>query len=120
MTIKKNTVYTFDSFMVQFSPSFMGYFWSQGDFLTADNSWQEDGLVFSLDMALDSKFEMHQREVFNILDLLGELGGVLEVITIIFFFIAAPVAEHSFYMQLFDQLYLAKTKNRTILPNNHI
>jgi hypothetical protein len=46
-----------------------------------------------------------------LLDLLGDLGGVTEVIMIVFGLIIFPVSEHSFIIKAVKKLYMAKTKN---------
>jgi hypothetical protein len=46
-----------------------------------------------------------------LLDLLGDLGGVTEVIMIVFGLFIFPVSEHSFIIKAVKKLYMAKTKN---------
>lgn len=48
------------------------------------------------------------------LDLLGDLGGVTEVIMICFGFMIYPISEHSFYMKAFKKLFIAKTSNEKL------
>jgi len=43
------------------------------------------------------------------MDLLGDLGGVTEVVMICFGFFLFPIAEHSFTMKAIKNLYLART-----------
>lgn len=47
-------------------------------------------------------------------DLLGDLGGVTEVIMIIFGFWIYPISEHSFYLKAFKKLFIAKTADENM------
>lgn len=52
--------------------------------------------------------------MYNSLDLLGDLGGVTEVIMIFFGFILTSVSEHSFYLTATSKLFFARTSDSTI------
>ena len=51
----------------------------------------------------------YQREAYGLLDLLGDLGGVTEIIMIIFGLALYPVSAHSFYVHAAKLFYFAKT-----------
>lgn len=53
-------------------------------------------------------------------DLLGDLGGVTEVIMICFGFMLYPISEHSFYLKAFKKLFLAKTADENIFIKKKI
>ena len=54
------------------------------------------------------------------MDLLGDLGGVTEVIMIIFGFILYPISEHSYTLKAIKRLYLARTnKNGLFLEEKN-
>ena len=46
------------------------------------------------------------------LDLLGDLGGIVEVILICFFLFITPISEHSFYLKAAHRLFWARTKDK--------
>jgi len=61
----------------------------------------------------------HTRKVYGWIDLLGDLGGVTEVIMIVFGFFLFPISEHSFFLKAIKKLYLVRTEdNSMFLPNN--
>ena len=45
-------------------------------------------------------------------DLLGDLGGVTEIIMIVFGFILFSISEHSFYLTASQKLYYARTAEK--------
>lgn len=53
----------------------------------------------------------HERAIYSLLDLLGDLGGVTEVMMIVFCFIILPISEHSFVVKAMKKLYIARTKD---------
>lgn len=56
----------------------------------------------------------YQRDAYNILGVLGDLGGIVEVIMIIFGFFLFPISEHSFYLKAARMLYYARTKDEKL------
>jgi hypothetical protein len=47
---------------------------------------------------------------------LGSLGGIGNIMVIIFGFILYPISEHSFNMKAFKKFYFARTKDQTLFP----
>jgi hypothetical protein len=60
---------------------------------------------------LDSIQIDHERTIYNFLDLMGDLGGVMEVFTLVFGIFIFPVSEFSFLLKGISILYLARTKD---------
>lgn len=60
-------------------------------------------------MFIDQVTIQHGRRIYSLFDLLGDLGGVTEVIMICFGFLLYPISEHSFYLKAFKKLFIAKT-----------
>lgn len=52
----------------------------------------------------------HERAIYSLLDLLGDLGGVTEVMMIVFCFLLLPISEHSFIVKAMKKLYIARTR----------
>lgn len=50
------------------------------------------------------------RKVYNLLDMLSDLGGITEVMLIIFSRFMNPISKHSFNLKVIKKLYLANTK----------
>ena len=58
---------------------------------------------------LEDETIRHVRYIYGMLDVLGDLGGVTEVIMLLFGFFLYPIAEHSFILQALRRLYKART-----------
>ena len=65
-------------------------------------------------MMLESESIRHIRYIYSLLDILGDLGGVTEVIMLLFGFFLYPIAEHSFGLQALRRLYKARTKDNDL------
>ena len=48
------------------------------------------------------------------MDLIGDLGGVLEVIMVCFGFIIYPVSEHSYVLTALNKLFLVRTSSPSL------
>ena len=60
----------------------------------------------------------HTRKVYNILDLLSDLGGVLEIISLLFGFLILPISEFSFILKAAKRLYMVRAKDQSLFLNN--
>ena len=59
---------------------------------------------------LSSLQKANDRAVYGIIDLLGDLGGVLEVIMVITGIFLCPISEHHFILQATKRMFLARSK----------
>jgi hypothetical protein len=66
-------------------------------------------LLYSSTIQLHNESVKFNRQIYNIFDLLGDLGGVTEVIMIVFGFFLFSISEHSFYLTAFSELFYART-----------
>jgi len=63
-------------------------------------------MTISLDM---THFE-YKRHVYNFVDFLGELGGILELIVFLCGIIMYPINEHKFYVYSLSKLFIKEPK----------
>ena len=63
---------------------------------------------------MDQTTILHTRRIYSLFDLLGDLGGVTEVIMLAFGFMLYPISEHSFYLKAIKKLFIAKTTNEKL------
>ena len=67
---------------------------------------------------MDAKKVFHKRMIYNLFDLLGDLGGLFEMTLMIFGFFLLPISEHSFIYHAARNLYSAKTKNNNLFQQD--
>jgi hypothetical protein len=72
------------------------------------------GDLFSVFLFLQSESITHRREVFNFLDLIGELGGVIEVFILIFGVVLYPISKFSFFLKATKMLFHARTSDSSM------
>ena len=56
----------------------------------------------------------HERVIYSLLDLLGDLGGVTEIVTLIFGIFIYPISNHSYHIAAIKRMFLAKTKDANL------
>lgn len=65
-------------------------------------------------MFLQAVTVSHYRRVYGIMDLLGDLGGVTEILALLFGFLLLPFAEHFFILDATKKIFMAKTNNESL------
>jgi hypothetical protein len=97
-------------------PSQEGTFYDIGSKTTINLPQQSSrpNMIGQVKIVLDSNSIEHERSRYNLLDLLGDLGGVLEVFMLVFGLIAFPISEFSFVMKAISILFLARTKDNDL------
>ena len=66
--------------------------------------------LFIMAVRLDQIGVSENRSVYGWLDVLGDLGGVMEIILLAFGFFLYPFSEHSFILNAANSLFYASTK----------
>ena len=66
-------------------------------------------MLYSSIIWLHNENRKFNRTIYNIFDLLGDLGGVVEVVMIIFGSFLYSVSEVSFYLTAIGKLFYART-----------
>ena len=67
--------------------------------------------MLNIYIGFDSGLNEYKREVYNLLDLMGDLGGVLEVMIFVCGIMLYPISEHSFVLKALNLLYLVKSND---------
>lgn len=58
---------------------------------------------------LDHEKSIHSRHIYGFIDFLGDIGGVLEVISFGFGLILLPISYHSFILKASRKFFMART-----------
>ena len=61
--------------------------------------------------SLNNQEVYHERQVFTVTDLLGNIGGILDILLLIAKLLISPYASLSFMNTFISKLYTIKTKN---------
>lgn len=69
----------------------------------------EPNKLYESILMLHEEKHQHERKIYGLIDLLGDLGGVLEVVTVVFGIILYPISFHSFILELSNRIFLART-----------
>jgi len=59
----------------------------------------------------------YSREIYNYWDLLGDVGGVMEVFQVFFGFLILPISYHNFVIKATSKLFEAKTKDEGLFKS---
>lgn len=70
--------------------------------------------LFHTQVVLEPEQQVHQRGVYGIIDLLGDLGGQIEIYLFVFGWIMFALSERSFTLKATKNLFLAKTKDKNM------
>ena len=70
--------------------------------------------LFNTKFWLQAQSVIHERAVYGSLDLLGDLGGVTEVVMLVFGFILFPISEHSFTLKAAKKMFKARTAEKDL------
>ena len=71
----------------------------------------EPDLLLANKFYLTDKIWTHKRKIYDIVAVLGDLGGVSEVITLIMGAFLFPISESSFNIMSTKRMFLARTKS---------
>ena len=83
------------------------------DFNGQEYRWKP-GQFMWIDFYVSSEQNEHTRQIYNLLDLASDFGGVLSVVATAATILLAAISEHSFIVRALQNLYVAKTPNHKL------
>ena len=63
---------------------------------------------------MDERGTSHKREVYTVIDALGDIGGILEIIFLMFGTIFLPISRHSFYLRASRFMFFARSRDSNL------
>ena len=97
--MRKHEIQTMDNYLFVDIPTYEGSFFQISSMLRRPYHIDKmPGELFRCSLFLQSEKVLHQREIFNLLDLVGDLGGVIEVMILIFGIVFFPISKQSFIL----------------------
>jgi hypothetical protein len=65
-----------------------------------------------------TKVYNHKRVIFGWFDLLGKLGGITNVMMLMFGFVLFSISEHSFILKAAKKLFIARTRTKYLFKKD--
>ena len=98
-------------FYVAGDSTYESTFYNSVNFVDRDEQWEDNtnDKLAKINIYISSLKRMHTREVYGFIDILGDLGGVLEVIMVVMSGILMPISEHHFILQAAKRMFMAKS-----------
>ena len=92
-------------------PSYEEYFYDIGrrNSFQSDKITEDPNLVYTQKISLHDQYILHSRSGYGMLEIIGDLGGVMEVFLFCLAIIVRPFAVFSFNMKALQKMFLAKT-----------
>ena len=96
-----------------------GNFFTIGNHITKNRVGSADpGLLFINQVWLQSEITFNKRVIFGWFDLLGKLGGITNVMMLLFGFFLFGISEHSYVLKAAKKLFIARTRNSQMFKND--
>ena len=86
-------------------------FYSIGDVDQDFDTEESDGVVLSIRIIQDDDVHNYERKVYSLLDMFGQIGGVYEIIRLIFEILVGFFAKRIMMYTLFSYIYYVEDKN---------
>jgi hypothetical protein len=67
--------------------------------------------LIAVQFLLSPEVKLNSRRVFGWFDLLGKLGGITNVMMLLFGFFLFPISEHSYVLKVAKKLFIARTRD---------
>jgi hypothetical protein len=75
--------------------------------------------LHSINLTIHIEIIENSREVYNVLEILGDLGGVLEVVIAIVGLFFYPISHHRFVLKALKKLFLARTHDSQLFSKTN-
>ena len=118
LNLRKNHIETKDSFFNPLStPSIEASFFdvAKTTSVMVNRPLVFPHAVYAMEVFLNSFEISHSREIYDLLALLGDLGGIHDVFVLIFGIFVFPWSQFSYNLKIFEKLYLVRTTDSTLV-----
>jgi hypothetical protein len=75
----------------------------------------DPSLIYESFFMLDMEEVVQERTVYNFLDLLGDMGGLVDIIVSFFGIVLFPMSKFSFILKALEKLYQVSSKDSSFL-----
>lgn len=111
--LRQNEVKTDDSFLpLGFNGENSYTFWDIENIQLSDRPRRASDIFFEMEVYLDPQIIYHSRTVYSFFDVLGDVGGVLQILSTVIAFILSSYSEKAFIFDFMDQMKILAEKPR--------
>ena len=115
LQLRKHHIQVTDHYMNIGELSYEGYFWEVSQKVQKNELREANpNYFFHTQVVLEPEQQVHGRGVYGIIDLLGDLGGQIEIYLFVFGWIMFALSERSFTLKATKNLFLARTKDKNM------
>ena len=121
-SLRLNNITTLDSIFEVFQQPYESFFFDientdkhEYESLSLQKFFENSTIpLLEINFEISDKYLMHGREVYDLITLVGDLGGVIDVFIFIFGILVNPINFHSFSIKSLKKLYIARTIDKDI------
>ena len=115
MFVRKNKLFTYDTYFNILNDWTYNYeYYDFSKDYKSQIPFQYKDEVLQLNIFLDDKSTVIKREIYNALDLLGDLGGIRDIVIVIIGIFLFPYSEFSYNLKALRKLYLVETLDQDL------
>jgi hypothetical protein len=115
LSIAKNMIYTQDDYFQLGQYTHIGEFYDVHNVLPSKVTHKiMPKTLFNTRIWLDSTMTTSYRTIYHFVDVLGDLGGVLEILIVVFGIVCCTFSEYSFIITAANKYFNARTSNEII------
>lgn len=82
------------------------------------NGKADPNKLLGIQFKISSEITHNSRRVFGWFDLLGKLGGITNVMMLLFGFFLYPISEHSYVLKVAKKLFIARTRDSKVFKHD--
>lgn len=86
----------------------------------SDKNYNYDSNLLSVDITLSDEIIMHDRCVYTLMNLFGDIGGMKGVIIALLGLLVNPITEHSFFLKVLELLFMAQTTDKSLFNHKNL
>jgi hypothetical protein len=117
--LQLNEVETYDSYIHNLGSGMDSSFYHVSSVKTDWNIGQRyPNRVFQTVYWIDPQVLKHERHIDNIVNMLEQLGGFLEILMVTFALFLVPISEFSFTLSAIGKILLIRTGDKNLFSNN--
>lgn len=115
VTIQQNKVTTYDGLFFNLYPTVSDTFWSVSE--ATSQSLLRQQRLFVTYYWIDQVVAIHERYVYNFINLGEDLGGIIEIMLFTLSLFVSPIATFSFNLKAIKKLFMVRTGDKTLCMN---